>query len=101
MATYKMPDGTVVKPENATQKWDEDTRWDGSNHISRATGLQWDHQMLYRSRKGRYWLEYRSQWQGPTPHGEWITSQEATRWLLSQGHELPEELEGYRDQIEE
>ncbi|HUX16828.1 MAG TPA: hypothetical protein VMW52_10175 [Phycisphaerae bacterium] len=61
MATYKMEDGTVVKTENATKSYEEDTRWDGHNHISLNTGSQWAHQTLHRSRKGRYWLECSSQ----------------------------------------
>ena len=53
MTTYRMTDGTVVKTQNATQSWEEGKRWDGRNMISVATGTQWEHQMLYRSRKGR------------------------------------------------
>ena len=39
MARYRMSDGaSVVDTANATQHWDEDTRWNGNNHISVATG---------------------------------------------------------------
>ena len=92
MATYRMSDGTVVKVENAVQAWNEDMRWDGSNHISVATGSQWSHQKLHCSRKGRYWLECWSNYQGSAPHAEWVSNQEATRWLLANDESLPPHL---------
>jgi hypothetical protein len=64
-----------------------------------ATGGQWSHQTLYKSRKGRYWIENTSQWQGSTPSAEWISPQEAARWLLQNGHDLPEDLEQYEDEV--
>jgi hypothetical protein len=101
MSTYQMQDGTIVKTENATQSWEEATRWDGNNHISRATGSQWDHQRLYCSRKGRYWLECWSQWQGSTPHASWVSEHTAAQWLLNNGKELPDDLEKLRGEVEE
>jgi len=99
MATYRMEDGTVVKTQNATESWTEDTWWNGSNHISRATGSQWSHQRLYRSRRGRYWLEYWSDYEGTTPHAEWVSPQEAARWLLSQDEALPDDLQQYEQDL--
>ena len=99
MATYRTEDGTVVKTENAKQSWDEETRWDGNNSISIPTGSQWNHQKLHKSRKGRYWLECWSQWQGSTPHAEWISPQEATRWLIANGQELPEDLKKFEEDV--
>lgn len=101
MATYRMEDGTVVKTENASAHWDEDTRWNGNNHISKATGSQWTHETLYRSRKGRYYVVHESQWQGSTPHAEWVSPQEAARWLLSQEQELPDDLAKHADNLTE
>lgn len=99
MATYRMDDGTIVKTENATKSWDEATRFDGRNHISVATGSQWNHQNLYRSRKGRYYIEHWSQWQGSAPHAEWVSNHEAARWLLANEHELPEDLKALEEEI--
>jgi hypothetical protein len=96
-----MDDGTVVKTENATQSWEEGTRWDGNNYISVATGTQWNHQTLYRSRKGRYYIEHTSQWQGSLPHAEWISKHEAARWLLANGEELPEDLAALATEVSE
>lgn len=101
MDRYKMPDGTIVRPSNAIMTWEEDTRWDGNNHVSVHTSDEFAHQKLYKTRKGRYWLEHRSQWQGSTPHAEWISEREATRWLLLNNSELPEDLEQFREETEE
>ena len=101
MATYRMEDGTVVKTENATQSWGEASRWDGSNHISVATGSQWNHETLYRSRKGRYYTVHESQWQGSRPHAEWVSKQEAARWILANERELPVELESLVEEVSE
>jgi hypothetical protein len=94
-----MDDGSVVDTDRATQSWEEETDWDGRNHISRATGSQWDHETLYRSRKGRYYVEHTSQWQGSRPHVEWLSPEAAARWLLLMDEELPEDLAQYADEI--
>ncbi len=98
MARYRI-DGTIIDTKNASAIYEEETDWDGNNHISRATGSQWAHQTLYRSRKGRYYVEHTSQWQGSHPHVEWVSPQEAARWLLLMEHDLPEDLEEYEDDV--
>jgi hypothetical protein len=92
MSRYRMEDGTVVDTEKATKHWEEDSYHDGSNFISKATGGQWTHEDLYRSRKGRYYIVHSSQWQGSKPYAEWVSQREAARWLTLNEHELPEEL---------
>lgn len=101
MARYQMDDGTVVDTKNATDVWEEATEWDGRNHISKATGSQWEHQTLYRSRKGRYYVVHSSQWQGRRSHAEWVSNHEAARWLLANDEELPEELAKLEEEIAE
>jgi len=101
MAVYKMEDGTVVKTENASQSWKESTNWNGNNHISVNTGSQWEHQTLHCSRKGRYWIECTSQWQGSTPHAEWLSEHGATKWLILNGKDLPEALKHLANEVEE
>jgi hypothetical protein len=96
-----MHDGIIVKTENATQIWQEDTRWDGNNHISVATGSQWNHETLYRSRKGRYYTEHDSQWQGWRRRAEWLSKHEAASWLLANNHDLPAELEMIEEEVSE
>lgn len=92
MSRYKLSDGMVVDTDKAAEHWDEETRFDGSNQISRATGSQWDHETLYCTRRGRYYLERSSQRQGSTPGAEWLSNEEAVRWLTKTEHELPDDL---------
>lgn len=101
MARYRMSDGTVIDTDNATKHWKEDSWHDGNNRISRATGTQWDHERLHRSRRGRYYVERWSQWQGSHPSAEWVSEQEATRWLLLNEHDLPEDLAEHESEVSE
>jgi hypothetical protein len=102
MSTYRMDGGTVVDTTKASQSWDENQRWDGRNHVSVATGSQWDHQRLYRSRKGRYYLEHWSDWQGSASGAEWVSDLEALRWLILNGYsDFPVELQGKIDEVTE
>ena len=99
MSTYRMEDGTVVKTENATNSWEEDTDWDGNNHIGRSSCSQWNHQELHRSKKGRYYIEHTSNYQGSMPHAEWVSPQEATRWLIHNDEDLPDDLKEYEETV--
>lgn len=101
MERYRMDDGTILNTANARQWWKEETDWDGRNHISRATGSQWEHQTLYQSRKGRYYLVHRSQWQGSRDYAEWISPEAATQWLLLMEHTIPDDLTAYVDDVSE
>lgn len=101
MARYRIEGDGLVDTDKATASWEEDTRFDGNNQISVATGSQWDHQTLYRSRKGRYYLVHESQWQGSTPHAEWVSPEEATRWLVLMEYDLPEDLKQYEEEVVE
>jgi hypothetical protein len=100
MATYRIED-SIVKTDNATAKWDEETRWNGNNHVSVVTGSQWNHQTLYKSRRGRYYIECTSQWQGSTPRAEWVSPEEAARWLLVCGYKIPADLQKVAETVEE
>ena len=101
MTTYRMEDGTILKTENAVQSWDEKKDWNGSNKISRATGNQWGHETLHKSRKGRYWVEHDSLWGDSLPWASWISKREAAAWLLLMEHEVPEDLQEHLEQVEE
>lgn len=85
-------------PEKA-QQFDEDTDWDGSNHISVATGSQFDHQCLYRTAAGRWVLRNWSQWQGSLPSWEFLADTDAREWLLK--NKRGEAVERYFGEIEE
>lgn len=100
MARYDI-EGSIVDTSKASQCWEEATYFDGRNQISVNTGSQWEHQTLYRSRKGRYYMISSSQWQGSTDAAEWVSPQEATRWLLLNKEELPADLKEYEEAIVE
>jgi len=100
MARYRI-DSTIVDTTNASDSWPEATDWDGRNHISRATGSEWLHQRLYRSRRGRYYVVHDSAWEGSKAHAEWLSPQEACRWMLLMEHDLPADLQQYEEEIAE
>lgn len=64
------------------KKFTEETEWDGRNHVSLATGSQFDHETLYRTAGGRWILNHWSQWQGSRPSWREIDDEEAARWLV-------------------
>lgn len=69
--------------------FEEDTFWDGHNHISKATGSQWNHEALYRTVGGRWILHTWSQWQGSRESWSEIDDTDAARWLVTNGHDAP------------
>ena len=100
MSKYRI-EGVIVDTKNATKSYEEATRWNGSNHVSRATGSQWHHQTLHRSRRGRYYVERTSQWQGADPGAEFVSPEEAVRWLMVNEHEVPAELSAEAESVSE
>ncbi len=96
-----MGDGTIVMTDNAERKWAEDTRWDGNNYVSVSTASQWAHQTLYLSTKGRYYIETTSQWQGSSPACEYVGEEDAARWLVANGHDIPSDLKEYAEKLTE
>ena len=63
------------------KRWEEETRWNGNNHVSKATGSQWEHETLYRTAGGIYVVHHSSQWQGSTDTIEEVTANDAAKWL--------------------
>lgn len=78
--------GRWFNAESATL-FDEDTNWNGNNHISCATGSQFEHERLYRTRGGLWVLFHWSQWQGSTKTYSEINSGEAGKWMVINGHD--------------
>ena len=72
------------------EHYPESTHWNGNNHISDATGSQWNHETLYCTRGGVYVLNYWSQWQGSGESWTRLDATEAAEWLVRNGHEPPE-----------
>ncbi len=93
MARTSLTDGSGrwFDPEAAVE-FCEATRWNGNNHISRATGSQWIHETLYYTKGGR-WILYRSsQWQGSLPSYEPIEESDAVTWLINNEHTDPDDV---------
>lgn len=72
---------------DAAERFDENTIWNGNNHISCATGSQWDHEVLYRTAGGRWVLHRWSQRQGTPPAWTEISNEAAAKWLVTNGYE--------------
>jgi len=86
-----LEDGRHFDPETAAT-YDEDSYFDGHNHVSRATGEEFRHERLYRTPGGRWILERSSQWQGETAGYREVSAALAASWLVRNGHEPPAEL---------
>jgi hypothetical protein len=63
------------------------------NHISLATGTQWDHEILYRTKSGKWILYAWSQWQGSGESYEEISDKQAAAWLVRNEHKPHEACE--------
>lgn len=74
-------------------KFKESIRWDGRNHISAATGSQWEHESLYYTRSGLWVLNSWSQRQGTAESYTIIDENRAAQWLVEQNCFDDEELE--------
>lgn len=90
----RLDDGRWFAIDRA-EKVDEGTRWNGNNHISLATGSQWEHEALYRTAGGKWVLNSWSQWQGSSETWEEIEDEAAAAWLVRneyQDAQIPEAL---------
>jgi hypothetical protein len=75
---------------DTSQRFEEDTFFDGKNRRSKATGEQWVHEVLYRTRLGNYVLQRWSQQDfGPWETYERISPERAVAWLIQNGYDLP------------
>jgi hypothetical protein len=81
MRRQSLADGGWFDLDRA-EEIEEGTRWNGSNHISLATGSQWDHETLYITRTGRFALYHWSQWQGSGESCREINATDAAEWLI-------------------
>lgn len=85
MSRVNLGEGRWFETKRA-KSWDENTRWNGNNHVSCATGTQWDHERLWRTGKGVYVLHHWSQWQGSGESWTIVDDHTAHTWLVDQGH---------------
>jgi hypothetical protein len=73
---------------DAAESYHEEEDWNGSNHISRATGSQWEHERLYRTAGDTWVLHHWSQYQGSGESYEVVDNEEAARWLSRNDFDL-------------
>lgn len=99
MKRQALDDGRWFNLKEA-QKYDEGLEWDGNNQISKATGVQWDHQRLYRTRRGMWVLKSWSDRQGVMASWEELDIDAVARWLSKNEHEPPEECREEFDALE-
>lgn len=99
MNRIALEDGRWFDADKA-ETWGDDTYWDGNNHISKATGSQWSHEALYLTAGGAWVLNWWSQVQGSRETYTVIEPEEATRWLVRNEHELPEQLRKFEKELE-
>jgi hypothetical protein len=87
MKRQVMDDGRWFNINKAIE-FEERTYFNGQNHISMATGSQWDHEALYRTVSGR-WVLHRSSQKIQGYSGSWseIDNDGAARWLAANGYE--------------
>lgn len=82
---YRYDDGKILDgwfEMDTAEEFDERMTWNGDNNVSMVTGSQHNHQVLYRTRGGRWVLHCWSQWQGSQESYEFISDDDAKTWLL-------------------
>jgi hypothetical protein len=78
--------GGVWFDADAALYYEESTRWNGQNRISCATGDQFLHEELIRTKSGSWLLHEWSQWQGGYDTYKRISAEEAAQWLVQHDH---------------
>lgn len=86
MKRQALTDGRWFNKDNA-KRFCEETWWNGNNHISHATGTQFEHESLYRTKSGRWILHNWSQWQGSSESWSEVSDSAAAKWLVINKHE--------------
>ena len=68
------------------EQFREDVRWDGHNWISTATGNQFNHEQINRTRRGKYYLVKWSQWEGVRTRAVALSLAEVALWVIRAGY---------------
>lgn len=99
MTIIKMSDGMIVNTKNARIIWEQAQDYDGKHLIGRCTRSNSAEQTLMKSRRGRYYV-VRSH--GPRDNqssAEWVSHEEAVRWLTLNDYDVPEDLEDLLEKL--
>lgn len=84
-----------------SEKFDEQTYWNGNNHISMATGSQWHHECLFLTKSGKWILNTWSNYQGVAETYIEISQHAAATWFSRQGFQLDEIPESLHPMVSE
>lgn len=88
----RRPDGSLGWFDlDKAEPFRQDTWWDGSNHISRATGTSRDHEALFHTANGQWVLNTYSRWQAKPETWAFIPVEQAREWLLAQNQDAAAE----------
>jgi hypothetical protein len=71
--------------DTTAEVFKEQTWHDGRNFISKATGSQWEHESIYRTKGGRFILNHWSNYQGSQETYREISNEEAAVWFSRNG----------------
>jgi len=82
---------------SSAEKYKEAVEWDCNNFISVATGSQWDHEILFRTKSGKWVLNCWSQRSGTLETFKEVDDSYAAKWLVRNKHDS----EIVKDQIAE
>jgi len=84
-------------------KFSEATYWNGNNHISKATGSQWEHEALYFTASGNWVKNCWTAYDGDQGSYRQVEQSEAVRWLCTQeifaGEQFEELPEAVREAV--
>lgn len=78
--------GTWFNPDTAIC-FNENTYWNGSNQISKATGSQWDHEAMYYTKSGNWIRNTWSQYQNSVERHDLVSEGEAAEWFIKNEYE--------------
>ena len=81
------------------EKFEEKSFWNGSNHVSKATGSQWEHECLFVTKSGKFILNHWSQYQGIPEKYEIISKERAARWFAKQEFEDDEIPDVFKEEV--
>ncbi len=87
MTRVALTDGGGWFDADKAEKVNEGSTHDGRNMISLATGSQWEHEALYRTRGGKWILNHWSNYQGSRESYTLISDADAAAWLVRNGQE--------------
>lgn len=96
-------DGRVIGwfDPTTTTEYPEAKEWDGNNHISLATGSQYDHESLIRTKGGRWVLSYWSAYQGRRGGFRFVEDSDAREWLLRNEYDSEQVAEATGQPVED